>query len=73
MRKPQEPQHPSWHIVRPDADKLIRAVLDALTGKVWRDDCQVAELLIRKRYADDGKEGVMIKLACDNQQVQLPI
>jgi Holliday junction resolvase RusA-like endonuclease len=28
---------------RPDATKLLRAVEDALTGVVWRDDAQVVE------------------------------
>lgn len=34
----------------PDLDKLTRAVLDALTGIVYRDDAQVVELLASKRY-----------------------
>ena len=32
------PQH---HIQKPDTDKLLRCVQDALKGVVWRDDCQV--------------------------------
>ena len=36
---------------RPDIDKLARAVLDALTMRVWRDDGQVIELHASKRYA----------------------
>jgi Holliday junction resolvase RusA-like endonuclease len=38
--------------VKPDLDKLVRAVLDALTGVVFRDDCQVAGLSCSKLYAD---------------------
>ena len=37
---------------RPDIDKLARAVLDALTMRVWRDDAQVVQLCARKEYAD---------------------
>ena len=37
-----------------DLDKLARAVLDALTGVVYRDDSQVIDLRLRKRYADAG-------------------
>lgn len=38
---------------RPDLDKLVRAVLDALTAaKVLHDDAQVVEVGARKRYAD---------------------
>ena len=37
--------------VRPDADKLGRALLDALTGIAYDDDGQVTLLSIRKTYA----------------------
>ena len=48
-----------------DADKLSRAVLDALTDSaIWGDDGQVAELSVRKRYADDEHPaGVMVSVA----------
>jgi Holliday junction resolvase RusA-like endonuclease len=35
---------------KPDLDKLIRAVLDALTGVLWVDDSQVVEIVARKYY-----------------------
>lgn len=38
--------------VKPDVDKLIRAVLDALTGIVWVDDGQVVQVTGQKVYAD---------------------
>lgn len=45
---------PSAHIVKPDLDKLIRCVKDALTSIVWNDDSQVCEMPnIRKRYGDN--------------------
>lgn len=45
---------PAWHTGKPDADNLAKAVLDALTqlGKFWRDDSQVARLVVRKHYAE---------------------
>jgi Holliday junction resolvase RusA-like endonuclease len=36
---------------KPDLDKLLRNVKDALTGVVWQDDSQVIEISSRKRYA----------------------
>jgi Holliday junction resolvase RusA-like endonuclease len=39
------------HTKKPDASKLVRAVEDALTGVVWRDDSQVVELVVGKYYA----------------------
>jgi hypothetical protein len=35
---------------RPDLDKLVRAVLDAMTGIVFADDAQVVRLSARKCY-----------------------
>lgn len=37
-------------VTKPDTDKLIRSVLDALTGIVWTDDSQVVEILARKQF-----------------------
>jgi Holliday junction resolvase RusA-like endonuclease len=48
--------------VYPDLDKLVRAVLDALTGRVWDDDAQVCELIASKRYAT-GHLGAEIEIA----------
>lgn len=45
---------PLEHIVKPDNDKLERAVFDALTGVVWRDDCLVHTCTTRKRYGLPG-------------------
>jgi Holliday junction resolvase RusA-like endonuclease len=36
----------------PDLDKLVRAILDSLTGVVWRDDAQVVDIVARKVYAE---------------------
>lgn len=47
------PSSPSTPAGRPDIDKLARAVLDALTGIVFRDDSQVVRLGLAKVYADD--------------------
>ena len=38
--------------VKPDIDKLIRAVLDALTGIAYEDDAQVLSLTALKTYGD---------------------
>lgn len=43
---------PVNHDQRPDIDKLQRAVLDALTGVLWRDDCQVSHVLAGKVWSD---------------------
>jgi Holliday junction resolvase RusA-like endonuclease len=48
-------------VVKPDLDKLVRAVLDGLTGIVWRDDAQVIVLEARKLYLETpGSEYALI-------------
>ena len=37
-------------VVYPDADKLARAVFDAMKGVLYNDDGQVTDLVVRKRY-----------------------
>jgi len=50
------PSAPLWMFRRPDLDKLVRAVLDALTDAgVLRDDAQVNEIHAQKRYCRDGE------------------
>lgn len=41
------------HIVRPDLDKLLRGVLDPLSGVVFRDDAQIIRFTtLEKRYGE---------------------
>lgn len=47
-----KPDAPDYVSVRPDLDKLARAVLDGMTGIVFRDDSQVAGLVCEKAYGD---------------------
>jgi crossover junction endodeoxyribonuclease RusA len=53
---------PHEHTGKPDLDKLIRAVLDALTGVVWADDAHIVELDAAKGWADDTHPGVQITI-----------
>ena len=46
--------------VRPDIDKLIRAVLDGLTGVAYDDDQQVTKITAVKEYGTI--EGVLIRI-----------
>lgn len=43
---------PAFPTVKPDATKLVRAVEDAMTGIVWRDDAQVIAQHVHKVYGD---------------------
>lgn len=48
------------HTKKPDVDKLMRALLDALTGIVWKDDSQVCFSMVNKVYAWNGKPGAEV-------------
>ena len=42
--------HHGWHVVKPDADKVLRATLDALVhGGLLRDDALVCRLTVEAR------------------------
>jgi len=45
---------------RPDLLKLARAVEDALTGVVYRDDAQIVEELLEKRYGEPARVEVWV-------------
>lgn len=49
------------HLIKPDATKLIRAIEDALTGIVWRDDSQVTDQQASKRYGTKPGADVVIE------------
>lgn len=57
--RPSAPAHPA---TRPDIDKLLRSILDALQGVAFADDSQVVELHAHKRFADEGAERVEITI-----------
>lgn len=63
-KKPQAPM-----VVKPDWDKVSRAVCDALQDVLFKDDCQITTATVRKRYTG-GASHVLIALeqdwaACD--------
>jgi Holliday junction resolvase RusA-like endonuclease len=58
------PQTASRRVVfplkRPDIDNLIHKLTDHFNGVFWRDDSQVIDLVVRKRFGQDGRTGVEI-------------
>lgn len=47
-----KPDAPTWKASKPDSDKLLRAVYDALKGIVVDDDCQFVSGSFTKGYGD---------------------
>jgi crossover junction endodeoxyribonuclease RusA len=63
LSKPQSaPKSRIWPSRKPDADKLLRATLDALTGILWYDDAQVVEVMAAKRYGAPESVSVQVQI-----------
>jgi crossover junction endodeoxyribonuclease RusA len=57
-----KPNAPRWHTSRPDRTKLLRALEDALTGILWRDDAQVVAGEVRKLYGRKPGAYVLVEM-----------
>lgn len=51
-----KPSAPFHHATKPDGDKLVRAIGDAITGVVCRDDSQIVRCTFEKRYGQPRAE-----------------
>lgn len=62
LPRPASVSHKSrpYPTVAPDVDKLARAVIDAMTGSVWKDDAQLIELRVTKTYGPTTSPGELI-------------
>lgn len=45
---------------RPDIDNLAKIIMDALNGEAYKDDSQICELVINKRFSDEPRVEVLI-------------
>ncbi len=65
-QKPTAPPHVCC-MRRPDCDKILRAILDALEGCCWKDDCQVVFCSLRKFWSDKDMTTIEISGLIPNQ------
>lgn len=49
------------HCKRPDLDNVVKAVLDALNGTAYEDDCRIIRLKAEKWYSDRPRTEITIK------------
>lgn len=53
---------------KPDADNCAKLVTDALNGLLYRDDAQITDLVVRKRYAETPHTEIVMRPAvCDGR------
>jgi Holliday junction resolvase RusA-like endonuclease len=60
MPRPGSAKKAQWPLKRPDLDNLIHKLTDQFNGVFWKDDSQIVELRVGKRFAEDGKIGLEI-------------
>lgn len=46
---------------KPDADNVLKGIKDGCNGIVWRDDAQVVQILIHKKYSEMPRAVVSIR------------
>lgn len=52
---------PLFHSVKPDTDKLLRAIGDSLSGTVIRDDAQIATVTASKLYGEPACARIVVE------------
>jgi Holliday junction resolvase RusA-like endonuclease len=52
---------PQWPTVKPDTTKLLRAVEDACTSILWRDDAQIVIQTACKVYGDPARCEITVR------------
>jgi crossover junction endodeoxyribonuclease RusA len=48
-------------VTRPDVDKLLRALGDSLTGIVFKDDSQICECMVLKKFGTPSRVEVTVE------------
>lgn len=69
-----KPSAPAFPTVAPDVLKLSRLVEDAMSGIVYRDDAQIVDEMLRKRFGDVERVEIVIRsvIGDDNAAVAQP-
>ena len=63
VRKDSAPYFP---IVRPDVLKIARGIEDALTGVIYRDDSQIVDEHLMKRYGEPARVEIIVEEVTDD-------
>jgi Holliday junction resolvase RusA-like endonuclease len=61
VRPPTAPKKRTEHVVKPDVDKLLRAVFDSLSGVAISDDAQIVQVFAKKEYGPEAYVRIVIE------------
>lgn len=53
--------HQIFPTTKPDVDNVIKGIFDAMNEIVWKDDKQVVDLNVVKRYAETARASVQVR------------
>jgi len=63
LRPKSAPKKRKWPTKRPDLENLAKSIMDALKNVIYRDDSQIIDLYLTKRYCIDNQQpSVMIRI-----------
>lgn len=54
-------RHPIPRNQKPDLDNAVKLIMDALNGRAWRDDVQIAELSVKRMWAEKAHTLIWVK------------
>ena len=57
LLKPNVPEH---MVSKPDCDNLAKLILDSYNNIFYKDDSQIVQLQIEKKYAEDDRVDILI-------------
>lgn len=59
--RPKSQKKAVYKTSRPDCDKLVRSVADAMTGIVYQDDSQIVIMTCRKTYGSPARAEIQVR------------
>lgn len=63
LKPPSTPKKRNCHVVKPDADKLLRSATDALAGILYVDDAQIVKCMATKLYGSPERTEITVRSA----------
>lgn len=60
FERPKSQKKAIYKTTRPDCDKLVRSIADAMTGIVYGDDSQIVQMIARKAFGSPARAEIQV-------------